>query len=139
MKEYDFVIDILLDSFNSQYLKNFNRNDFDLSFISKKEDLLLAYELTTKRPDDNFVIRGYFSIGEDPFVEKFRVENINPKGPTDTDVYVTQGVLSESDIEFSDLTKEFLLFPRNTVEGGLLLEDDGGYILSEDGTVIVME
>jgi hypothetical protein len=140
MKEHDFVKVLVLSTFNNQFGKHLNDNDFNIICIPKKQDFPIAFEIYTNRTDDFLRLRVYLQIGKSDYLQTFKLE-VNPpfhNSTVEDEVWVTLGSIDVYHLESRYLKEEYLYnCPEQT--SSIILTEDGFPILSEDGSYVLTE
>ena len=140
MKEHDYIKELTLKFFNSQFNRQLRPVDFSITCIAKKQDYFLAFEVFTLRTDDFLRMRVYLQMGSSDNLQPFKLEVSSPyyNNSAEDEVWITLGSLDVYHLESGFLKENNLLKCPGIIDNILLLEDGTG-ILTEDGGFILME
>jgi hypothetical protein len=137
--EREFLIQMALDKYNSQYNKNFTVSDCDIITIPARVNFDLSYEIFTTRLDDFLRLHMHLLFGAGDGLQNYRLET---DGTTHIDslgdeIFVTTGTIDryykESRVyKFQPISPTDALLP-------ILLDEKGYAILVENGDFLPLE
>ena len=139
MNERDFLINLALGSYNSQYGQTFDSAYFDVFSIQPQVGYNVAYEIYSVRQDDFLRLRVYFAFTNSDGLENYRLEvdNSNYDNELGNEIFVAYGTI-DSYYKENGIYKFGWLGQDETRWGAILLEDDTS-ILLENGEVLLLE
>ncbi len=134
-----YLIDLLIDEYNSQFNLNLNSNDFSLRKIPNNATSTIAYEVKSDA-FGRFKIRTYLTIGNVNDLGPFQpmLNNSFAVGELGDEIMVSYGIMDVQGIKNEGFNVKSWLNSTSDYFDILLLEDFG-FVMLEDGTPIVLE
>lgn len=134
-----YLINLLIDEYNSQFNIRLNAADFSIRKIPNNASSAIAYEVKSEALG-NFKIRTYLTIGNVNDLGPFQpmLNDSFAAGALGDEIMVSYGVMDVQGIKNEGFNIKSWLNSTNEFFDILLLEDFG-YIMLEDGSPIVLE
>lgn len=135
----EYLINLLIDEYNSQFNIRLNAADFSIRKIPNNASSAIAYEVKSEALG-NFKIRTYLTIGNVNDLGPFQpmLNDSFAIGALGDEIMVSYGVMDVQGIKNEGFNIKSWLNSTNEFFDILLLEDFG-YIMLEDGSPIVLE
>ena len=140
LTESEFILQVVVDSYNRQHYKKFSPSDFELTSIRPRIGYRLGYRIETKRKDDYVKLRVYFNLKDRTELHSFMPEvdqghstpmNLDDEllvafGSIDN-WYKQEGIYKFLPINNEELLREYIAL------------ENGRAILLENGEVLELE
>lgn len=139
----DYLINLALTRFNTQYKLNLPVSYFDAITIKKNTQALVSYELYSTRSDDNMRIRLHCTLGnESRVINEFSIsDDASELSGLEDDVYVADATLDHTFlmINNNEIRRMFDKLDIDPTRYGAVITEDGIPIVSEDDMFILLE
>lgn len=137
--EYEYIVKQAVSNFNNQFGKNFDPATFGIEAIQKRLDGNFAFEVYTLRADDQLRLRLYFTIANEDWVGRFRLETREPHSliPENIEVYSALATLDNFHLENKTFSLEPFISAPSQVD--FLIHPSNQPFLLENGSFIELE
>ena len=137
--EYDYVIKQAVDAFNRQFSRTVDPATFAIEVLERRHDGNFAFEVYTLRADDQLRLRLYFTIANEDWVGRFRLETRDPHSliPESIEVYSALATLDNFHLENKTFSLEPFISAPSQVD--FLIHPSNQPFLLENGSFIELE
>lgn len=129
--EENFLLNLIVSKFNTQFKTNWILDDFVIYSITPKLTQSLGYELQTKNTSDFLRIRAYFNFDNHDEISDFSLGlvsgGVSGTGNLTDEVYVAFGLID-------DFYKFNSIYTFKTIDNPL---DDEGFLIDHLGNTLV--
>lgn len=136
----DFLINMAIYKFNSQYNKSFTNEEMDVISIPNNSHSDYAYEVFTVDSTDSVRLRMYLNLSTSKnYIDRFRLRaaDINPLTTNEPYAYVTTGFVNRRYIWADIIDLGVLEVELDTLYG--IDCEDGTPMLTESGNEFIQE
>ncbi len=140
MNQKDFLLNLVVSAFNSQYGRSYAPTDFDIRPVNNSQNSQCAFEFFTVDLADYLKMTIYCQFGKTTKLSPFRLfeQAGTQAGQLGNDVYVAEGILDNSFYAFAanaihkacptlkDLSNDVYILQDS--DGAVLTLNDGSYI-----------
>lgn len=136
--EREFLIKFAIDKYNEQFGTSLLYSDFNIRSLEPNFNTDLGYELQTNNQIDFLRLRVYLLFSNTSMLYDYKLENDFQTGHGNLldEVFVTLGTMSDY-YRKEGIYKFHFLNETDAIALAILLSEDGDYLATEDGELIL--